>query len=334
MRIAILDCTATHYNEELSPNLPLGGIERCIISLSRAFYNKGMVVHVYNKTLSGVSEFHGIPWAPLNTAHNFKADVVIACNDACLFDDYATSSGERNFKRFLWLHNPVNLSKTIRKGRFLPLLRWRPEAIFLGTSHIKSTSAFVPFGRKHNIGHGVEDIFLNRPINTTPPAPHAAFISQSYRGLDDVIRIWKNFIFPKMPQAKLDIYSEWNGDKNLELYGITLKGRLPRAALLSELSDKRVMLIPGHKDETFCLAAQESLCLGIPVITFGIGSLKERIENGTTGYIAKNESEFAAKTLTLLSDDTLWTEMHNNAAKTRDHAGWGDVAEKWLGLLK
>ena len=52
------------------------------------------------------------------------------------------------------------------------------------------------------------------------------------------------------------------------------------------------MLNPGHKGEVFCLAAEEAKELCIPIVTMGYGSLKERVDHGVTGYIAKNKNEF------------------------------------------
>lgn len=333
MRIAILDCTGTIYTEEAASSIPLGGIERCIISLSRALYNKGAKIRVFNTTPVS-SSYRGITWSHINAPTEFKADIVIACNDAHLFDTYAKSATHKNFKPFLWLHNPVTLAKTIRKGRIWPLLRWRPTGIFLGQTQKDQTSWLIPFGRRDIIGHGVESSVLEYQVNTTPPPPATAYISQSYRGLDHVINIWKSRIFPSLPRATLDIYCTWNGDTtDLEKHGITLKGRMPRSQLLSELSQKRAMFIPGHADETFCLAAAESLCLGIPIITYGTGALKERVVDKETGFIASGEQDFADSTLRLLTDDALWLELHTNAVKVRNGADWDTIADRWLTLL-
>jgi hypothetical protein len=48
LKIGILDCTKTIYNEETSEKIPLGGIERCIVSLSRALHNKKCDVRVFS----------------------------------------------------------------------------------------------------------------------------------------------------------------------------------------------------------------------------------------------------------------------------------------------
>ena len=44
-----------------------------------------------------------------------------------------------------------------------------------------------------------------------------------------------------------------------------------------------------HKGEVFCLAAEEARELCLPIVTMGIGALRERVEHDITGYIANNK---------------------------------------------
>ena len=73
--------------------------------------------------------------------------------------------------------------------------------------------------------------------------------------------------------------------------------------LVEDLLKSKVFLVPGHKAELYCLAAEEARELCIPIVTMGIGSLYERVEHGKTGFIAKNENEFASYTLELFNND-------------------------------
>jgi glycosyltransferase involved in cell wall biosynthesis len=116
----------------------------------------------------------------------------------------------------------------------------------------------------------------------------------------------------------------------LSKFGILIVGRLPRHELINHLKEKRLVVIPGHKDETFCLSALESLCLGIPVITFGFGSLKERVQNDFNGFIVNDDKEFAQKIDILLKDNTIWQEMSKNALLSRNNASWAEKADIWL----
>ena len=60
----------------------------------------------------------------------------------------------------------------------------------------------------------------------------------------------------------------------------------------------------------------------IPVITFGTGSLKERVEHGITGFVARTVKQFADYTHVLLNNDEKWLEMRNNLVKIRGKRKW------------
>ena len=93
------------------------------------------------------------------------------------------------------------------------------------------------------------------------------------------------------------------------------------------------MLNPGHKGEVFCLAAEEARELCIPIVTMGYGSLYERVENGITGYIAKNQKEFIDYSAKILNDDYLYLKMKNNLIQKRNSRSYKNVAEELLKLL-
>lgn len=334
LKIAFLDCTKTLYNEETAASRPLGGIERCIISLSRALSDQGHEVQVFSNE-TGSQEVNAIRWSCKYDPTDFRADIVIACNDATLFDLYAAKSGHKNFRPFLWHHNPVRVWREIRKGRALSLARWRPTCVFLGDDHRDDYPVLLRFCPSVIIGHGIEPSVLEAPPVALPVPPHAAFISQSYRGLDNLIRLWTEYVFPRNPQAQLHVYSDCAQDHaTLKQVGIHIRGRVSRTALIDALSHTRVMLIPGHKDETFCLSALEGLCLGIPMVTFGTGSLKERVRDGQDGFLVRNNQEFAEKTLRLLQEDDLWQRMSHTALESRAHATWAEKAVLWDKLFQ
>ena len=95
----------------------------------------------------------------------------------------------------------------------------------------------------------------------------------------------------------------------------------------------KVLLVPGHKGELFCIAAEEARELCIPIITLGIGSLSERVEHGITGFIAKNNDEFADFTLNIFNNYNLWKELRNNLLNLRGSKKWKTVTSNLLKQL-
>ena len=94
------------------------------------------------------------------------------------------------------------------------------------------------------------------------------------------------------------------------------------------------MLIPGHKAELFCLAAEEARELCIPIVTLGIGSLSERVDHNVTGLIAKDKNQFAEYTIKLFENDELWNKIRSNLFKKRGTSSWSLSAQEFLMELK
>tara|TARA_B100001105_G_C22031599_1_gene290076 strand:- start:101 stop:493 length:393 start_codon:yes stop_codon:yes gene_type:complete len=103
--------------------------------------------------------------------------------------------------------------------------------------------------------------------------------------------------------------------------------------LLNDLKNSRAMLIPGHKAELFCMAAEEANQMCVPIVTYGIGCLPERVIDGVTGYIAKDAVEFAKYSLDLINDDSVWLKMRNNLLKYRGKRTWDIAAQDLLKIL-
>ena len=93
------------------------------------------------------------------------------------------------------------------------------------------------------------------------------------------------------------------------------------------------MLIPGHKGEVFCLAAEEARALCLPIVTLGYGSLYERVEHNVTGYIAKNITEFIHYTHKLLNDDDLYKKFRKNLYSLRNTRNLSHVAQDLLDII-
>ncbi len=68
----------------------------------------------------------------------------------------------------------------------------------------------------------------------------------------------------------------------------------------------------------------------MPIVTLGIGCLKERVSHGITGLIAKNEKEFANYTIQLFNDNILWNKMKINLLSLRGSKQWKNIATNFI----
>ena len=132
----------------------------------------------------------------------------------------------------------------------------------------------------------VDDIFINTKINNNFNQNRAIFSSAEDRNLLLLLEIWTNLIYPKFNKGEIWVPSSKINIKHKSIYP-RLRGN--QKNLINDLLSSKILLIPGHKAELFCLAAEEGKELCLPIVTLGIGSLKERVEHNVTGFIAKNE---------------------------------------------
>ena len=92
-------------------------------------------------------------------------------------------------------------------------------------------------------------------------------------------------------------------------------------------------MVTTHKAELFCIAAEEAKELCVPIVSMGIGSLSERIDNGKTGLIASNEKQFAEFTIELMNNDELWNSMRNYMLEMRGSMEWSNITKKFISKL-
>ncbi len=69
--------------------------------------------------------------------------------------------------------------------------------------------------------------------------------------------------------------------------------------------------------------------MGVPVVTLGIGSLRERVADGATGFICASWDEMAEKTLRILQEEALWSQLHSSGLATRAGNDWDRAAARW-----
>ena len=158
----------------------------------------------------------------------------------------------------------------------------------------------------------------------------AIFISRRDRNLNILIKICKEKVFKKNKSIKLFITPSDLIDKNFNIFSRDFDDK---KSMVKDMLKSKVLLVPGHKGEPFCIAAEEARELCMPIITLGIGSLSERVENDVTEFVAKNEDEFADFTLQIFSDYNLWKKLRNNLLQLRGTRKWRTVASDLIKQL-
>jgi glycosyltransferase involved in cell wall biosynthesis len=309
----------------------MGGTESSIVQLAEALARRGHDVQVFNGVAAPRHEF-GVQWRPLQSAsERSHGEIGVAVANPKLFKGLSYKSP------IFWLHNPLKGWRQIRRGNVGPLMRTRPQFVLLGDYHKAHVPRWLPSSGWTVIHHGVHKEFFRETPAAEPPAPRAIFTSQPYRGLDWLLEIWSEIKW-QVPAATLDIlapkpHQAEANSKRAPLDGVTFRGSISRPQLVLELSTARVQLIPGHRDETYCLAAAEATAAGVPIVTLGKGSLAERVQHDATGFVAPDKGAFIQRTVALLIGDSLWKAMHRACLADASLMGWDARAEEWEQLF-
>ena len=195
----------------------------------------------------------------------------ISSNDSSIFNYFPNSN------KFLWMHNPLQIEKSIRKKQFFSILKNKPTVIFVSDYLNNITSKMYPFKTRHMIPNFLSSDFI---IKVPPIKREPIFVwsVQRSKGLADTIKMWIEKIYPTSKKAKFYILGMNKLDqkyniKFLKSKNIIFLGRLPKNKLKEIYMKSTAMICLGY-DETFCLIDSAILSFDyvwMIVITFLLG---------------------------------------------------------------
>ena len=314
---------------------PLGGAETSFIEMARMLASRGHRVQVFNQCPAR-RDYGGVAWHPLSEGVPERADLYIANRSHKLLRLVPQATA-----RIFWIHNPAGY-----------LLKWRyqwklavtkPIIVFSGASHAGTYPGWAMAGGRHIVPYGITDRFCHAGLRQ-PAAPKAVFTSNPLRSLDWVLDAWERDIHPANPAAQLHIFAgsatygavgRSKADQmgpildraaRLQAAGVILRGPVPKDQLVTELADARVLLYRGDVGETFCSAVAEAQAMGVPTIVQDIACMKERVRDGETGFVVKDQDQFARQAIRLLGDDDLWSAQHRACLDLQRSWGWDQAA--------
>jgi glycosyltransferase involved in cell wall biosynthesis len=320
---------------------PLGGAETAFVALAEALAARGHKVEARSRCAASLCH-RGVDWVPVTAAAPRSCDLYIGNRGHRLI-----GLVPRPGRRLLWLHNPA---RYLRKPRMAARIAWyRPLIVTTGTYHASTVPCWLHDGGRTVIPYGVLDRFRYAE-QRQPPPPRAIFTSNPMRGLDWLLDLWTRRIRPAVPTAELHIYaglSVYGGairrahDFNAVLaHAETLAGEgvfrhdpVGRDALVEVLTGARTMLYRGDPGETFCLALAEAQALGVPAVVMPLGSVGERVIDGVSGRVAKNDDAFVEAAINVLRDDALWRQWHCGALEHQRGLSWDEVAARYEALI-
>ena len=347
-RIVIAD-DGIEFDGETPREKPLGGAESSVVFLAEELAKRGHEIRVRNRC-PRPGTVRGVEWAPIHLPDRPYGNLPAGA------DLYIANRGDKLIplvpgarKVAFWTHNPAQY---LLKWRYLwKLWRVRPVIVFIGDYHATTCPAWVPDGGRKTIPYGIPDMFRAAQPLSRPPGPRAVFTSNPLRSLDWLLELWAARIRPRVANAELHVFagpSTYGGvgaakgaemaavlarAESLRDAGVTVRGPVPKSRLVDEFRDARAMLYRGDLNETFCLAVGEAQASGVPAVVGPLGSVVERVRDGETGFIARDDAAFADAAVRLLSDDALWRRQHEAALKYQRAWGWPEAAAAFESLI-
>jgi len=325
-QILIIDNSCLSFTGDDINGPLLRGTETSLILLSEEFAKKNLDVFFVTKT-NQEKIINGVHYINDNNINKEKTfDLAIAVSNANLFNNI------KSLKKAVFSVSNQSLEKFFRKRQFISTYTHKPVIVTLCDYQFKKRSFLTsPFG-KLTIPITVDRQFIDEEVNVSfVPPKKAIYNIRSNRNLDTLLDIWTGLIYPKDKNLEFHItpnlieYSD-----KLKNHNIFLRTIGSRREMIDELKHSRVLLYLGHKSDIFTLTAEEAIKLCVPVITYGIGSLSERVSHGNNGFIAKNSSEFAKYTLDLMNNDSILRELKAKMFKKRLELTWSVIADTWI----
>ena len=325
-KIIIIDNSNLSYSGEDLDGTFLRGTETSLILLSEQFFKMGYEVDYCNeikeeRIINGVKYYN-----KKNINKKTIYDLAIAISDANQFI-HVTS-----LKKAVFSVSNQAFEKFLRKKQLIPFFKFKPTVVTLCNYQYNKRSFVTSFYGKKTIPITIDPKFLSTKIDLDYlPKKQVVYNIRSNRNLDRLIKIWIEKIYPNNNEFKLFItpdlieYSDYHKNNNIFLRKIG-----SRQDMIDELSQYRALTYLGHKSDIFTLTAEEAVKLCLPVITFGIGSLADRVEHNKTGFIANNDDEFANYTIKLLNDDKFYLETKSKMHKARYDNNWESIAAEWI----
>jgi glycosyltransferase involved in cell wall biosynthesis len=324
MKICFLDNSPIPYTTNDLNSKAIRGAENVVIHLSNELTKLDNKVVVFNNSLENKT-INDVKWSNLNNVNrNITYDVAFTNNDMKLFDKIIAN------KYVAFSHSIQTIEKFIRKGQLISYLKYKPKIILGGKYHSNKRNYLLKMFGSINLQWAVDPLFLETNLDEGIIENRAIFTSRRDRNLDILIDIWKKKIFTQNKSIKLYTTPSNIIDNN---YNIFTRNFNDKQSMVKDLLKSKVLLVPGHKGEIFCIAAEEARELCIPIVTLGIGSLSERVEHGITGFVAKNYEEFAYYTLKIFNDENLWKDLRENLIKLRGTKKWDKVAINLLSQI-
>ena len=325
-KIVIIDNSYLSYSGKDINGEILRGTETSLIILAEHFALKGYYVD-FCTNIDQKINYNNVNYFNKNKINkNILYDLAIAVSDCNQFDFVSAK------KKAIFSVSNQPFEKFLRKKQLFSFLKHKPYVVTLCNYQYNKRSFLTSMFGKKMIPIAVDPKFLNLEIDLDYlPKKKVIYNIRSNRNLDWLIDIWCKKIFPYSKDSELYITPniiEYN--ESLKKNNIFLRNIKSRSEMINEMKEYRALTYIGHKSDIFTLTCEEAVKMCIPVVTFGIGSVSDRVIHNKTGFIVKSDQEFGEYTLKILDDDNFYLSLKKKMYALRHKNDWNDIVDMWI----
>ena len=190
------------FNLKSKNLLSLGGIESLNIDLCYELAKKKFNIYLATYCNEEIKK-RGVINIPikkiLKNKNKLKFDIIISSNDPNIFNNFKTT------KKILWMHNTLAIEKAIRKKKIISIIKNRISTVFVSNYLKTKTSNLYLFEKKIVINNFLSNRFSTKKINFNRKKI-IIWSVQRDKGLEEVIDIWINSVYPNNKKFKFFIF--------------------------------------------------------------------------------------------------------------------------------
>ncbi|CAB4540095.1 unannotated protein [freshwater metagenome] len=115
--------------------------------------------------------------------------------------------------------------------------------------------------------------------------------------------------------------------------GVEFTGWVDEERKRSELAQAWILIHPAHH-EGWGTVVMEAAAASVPTLAFDVDGVRDSVANGVTGYLATNESDFAAQWISLTTNGSQRAQMANAAKNRASTFTWDRAVDMFEAILQ
>ncbi|MDD2487568.1 MAG: glycosyltransferase family 4 protein [Candidatus Gracilibacteria bacterium] len=279
-------------------------------------------LNIINLNLSGAAKIFGI----IRLGFKLKGyDMVFAGNSPMHFAGALAKTLNPKLKVFWYLQNIPLYYMEENRSLLTSIKKMIERSLVISKVNIISNSLFIKnkvkeyFRKDSSLLYPCIDVDFFRKTDSTEEQYPSLFINSRFVSGKNIELAIRSFIALKDEFPGLKLFIAGDGDEKEKL--MKMSDNEKNIIFLGEISPDKVnayynmatVFLFTSVIDAFGLTIIEAMSVGKPVVSVSVGGPLEIIENGINGFLAEDESDFISKIELLLGNESLRTQIGNNA---------------------